>query len=273
MSNLLWHEISSRRGAIIGWGIGLIFFGIMYTTIYPQLQDQMAGLGDLEIYQVMGIEIATFEGYLASSVIGFVPILLGVYAVLTSTATLAGEEEDGTLELLLMTRLQRWQIVTAKALGLLSVTTIIVTIAGLGFMWAFSLIQDQVTTTVTGGDVFKVVFSTLPLIWSLLMLGLFFGALLPNQRTARLAGFMVLIASYFGENLGGMVDSMKVIKPFSLFSYFDSRATAFTEGVAVGDVAVLLTVSLIAFVLALVSFQRRDVTVGNWFWVKGKMPA
>ena len=109
MLSLLLHEIRSRRGAIIGWAIGLTLFALMYTTIYPEMQDQMASLADLSVYQAMGIEVATFEGYLGTSVIGFVPILLGVYAILTSTTTLAGEEDDGTLEMLLTTRLPRWQ--------------------------------------------------------------------------------------------------------------------------------------------------------------------
>jgi ABC-2 type transport system permease protein len=273
MFHLLWYEIWSRRGAILGWGIGLTFYVFMYTLIYPEVADQMAGLGDLSIYQAMGIEVATFEGYLGSTIIGFIPILLGVYAVMTSTATLAGEEEDGTLELVLTTRLPRWQIVTAKALALLLVTAIIVTVAGVASMVAVGMVKEQITTSVSTQTVFNVMLSALPLVWALLMLGLFFGALLPSRRMAMMFGFLVLVGSYFGENIGGMVASMEVVKPYSLFTYFDSSSAVFTEGVAFGDVVVLLLVAAIGFGLALLSFQRRDVTVGNWFFVRGKVPA
>ncbi|MGB1254181.1 MAG: ABC transporter permease subunit [Candidatus Promineifilaceae bacterium] len=266
MLNLLWHEIRSRRGAMIGWAIGLTLFALMYTLIYPEMQDQMASLADLSIYQAMGIEVATFEGYLGSTVIGFVPILLGVYAILTSTATLAGEEDDGTLELLLTTRLPRWKIVTAKALALLIVTLIIVAIAGLGNMFGLSMIIDQIETSVTGGAVFAVVLSSVPLVWAFMMIGLFLGSLLPTRRLAMMVGLIIFILSYFGENIGNMVEVMEGVKPLSLFTYFDSSSTAFADGVAAGDVAVLLTVSLVAFALAVFSFQRRDVTVGNWPW-------
>ncbi len=271
MLNLLWHEIRSRRNAIIGWGIGLILFGLMYTVIYPEMEDQMAGLADLSIYQAMGIEMATFEGYLGSTVIGIMPILLGVYAVMTATTTLAGEEEDGTLEMILTTRLPRLHIVVAKGLALLIVTAIIVAIAGLGNMFGLSIIANQITTTVTGGQVFAVVMSSLPLIWALLMLSLFFGAIFPNRRMAMMAGFLVLIFGYFGENLGGMVESMEVLKPFSLFTYFDSSSAVFADGIAFGNVAVLLIIAAIGFGLAIVSFQRRDVTVGNWPWQRVRL--
>ena len=271
MLNLLWHEIRSRRNAIIGWGIGLTLFGLMYTTLYPEMEGQLGDLADLSVYRAMGIEIATFEGYLVSSVIGFVPILLGVYAVMTATATLAGEEEDGTLEMLLTTKLTRWQIVVAKGLAILVVLAIIVTIAGLGNVLGLSIIIDQITTSVTGGDVFFVVLSALPLVCALAMLSLFFGTIFPNRRTAMLVGFLVLAVSYFGENLGGMIESMEVIKPFSLFSYFDSSSAVFRDGVAFSDVAVLLIVATIGFALAIVSFQRRDVTVGNWPWQRVRL--
>lgn len=271
MLNLLWHEIRLRRNAIIGWSIGLTLFGLMYTTLYPGVQEQMAELADISVYKAMGVEMATFEGYLGSTVIGFVPILLGVYAVMAGTATLAGEEEAGTLEMLLTTRLSRWQIVVAKGLGLLFVTALIVTITGFGNILGLNLIIAQVDTAVTGGDVFAVVLSSLPLVWAIMMISLFFGAFFPSRRIAMMAGFLVLIVSYFGENIGSMVESMEVLKPYSLFTYFDSSSAVFRDGVAASNVTILLSISLIGFVLALLSFQRRDVTVGNWPWQRVRL--
>ena len=268
MFNLLWHEIQSRRNAIIGWSIGLILFGLMYTTLYPEMEGQLDALADISVYQAMGVEIATFEGYLGSTVIGFVPILLGIYAIMAATSTLAGEEDDGTLEMLLASRLARWQLVFAKGVGLLIVTAVIVILAGLGNVMGLNLVLDQIDTAVTRLDVFTVVLSSLPLVWALLMLSFFFGTFFPNRRSAMIAGFLVLIISYFGENIGGMVNSMEIVKPYSLFSYFDSSSAVFIDGVAMQDVIVLLSVALIGFILAIISFQRRDVTVGIWPWQK-----
>ena len=271
MFNLLWHEVLSRRNAIIGWSIGLILFGLMYTSIYPEMEGQLEALADLSVYQAMGVEVATFEGYLGSTVIGFVPILLGVYAIMAATSTLAGEEDDGTLEMLLATRLARWQLVVAKGVGLLIVTAIIVVLAGIGNVLGLNFVLTQIETAVTNFDVFAVVLSSLPLVWAMMMLSLFFGTFFPNRRIAMMAGFLVLILSYFGENIGGMVESMEAVKPYSLFTYFDSSSAVFIDGVAVQDVLVLLTIATISFVLAIISFQWRDVTVGNWPWQKVRL--
>lgn len=273
MVNLIGHEILSRRGAIIGWSIGLILFGLMYTTIYPEMEDQMTGLADLSIYQAMGVEVATFEGYLGSTVIGFIPILLGVYAVLAGTATLAGEEESGTLELLLTTRLRRWQIVTAKAAALLVVTGIIVIYAALGNVLGFNIVASQIETSIGSTAVFLVVLASLPLVWALLMISLFLSALMPSRRLAMLIGFLILTTAYFGENIGGMVSSLEPIRPLSLFTYFDSSSAVFRDGIDPSNLAILLIISAVAFLLAVISFQIRDVTVGNWPWQRRRSGA
>ena len=274
MLSLILHEIRSRRMAIIGWGIGLTLFGVMYTTIFPQFQELLgsfAEIGELGIYQAMGVEMATFEGYLASTVLGFIPILLGVYAVMTSTAALAGEEDAGTLELLLSTRLARWQIVTAKAIGILVALAIIILIAGLGNALGFGLVQNLIETDVVPTDVFVVVLAALPLVGLIAMIGLFLGTVMPNRRLAMTVGLLIVIASYFGENMGGLIEQLNFIQPFSIFSYFNSTASVFTDGIALGDIALLEMLAVIFFVLAVVFFQRRDVTMGNWPWQRVRM--
>src|SRR5688500_6333806 len=108
MRSLFAYEVRSRRGALLGWGIGLALYSAMYTSLYPQMAEQMAGLADLPIYRFLGISLLTFEGYLSSTVLMFLSVLLGIYAVTAGIHTLVGEEEEGTLELLVTTGLRRW---------------------------------------------------------------------------------------------------------------------------------------------------------------------
>jgi ABC-2 type transport system permease protein len=272
MVNLLRHELRSRLGAMIGWGIGLVLFGSMYTSIFPQVSDQMAALADLSIYQAMGIEVGSFEGYIGSTVVLFIPVLLGIYAIVTSTQTLAGEEEGGTLELVLAMPLHRWQVVTMKALALAVSVLIILVIAGLGNALVLTAIKATVEVDVTPSQLFVAVLNGWSITLAFLMIGLFLGAFLPSRRLAALTLTVVLIASYFGENMAGMVESLEVIKPFSLFTYFDSSSKVFTDGVQAADVGVLLAVAAFFFALALLSFQRRNVTVGAWPWQRGVKP-
>ena len=101
MGNLIVHELRSRWKGIIGWTFGLILFGAMYIWVWPQAADQMVDLADLSIYQAMGINLRSFEGYIGSVVILFLPLLLGIYSIVTATRALVGEEDEGTLELVM----------------------------------------------------------------------------------------------------------------------------------------------------------------------------
>lgn len=269
--NLLKHELQSRLGAIVGWSIGLILFGTLYISIFPEVGEDMASIADLSIYQAMGIELGSFEGYIGSTVVLFVPVILGIYAIITSTQTLAGEEDSGTLELLLTTPLHRWQIVSTKAIAIGIAAFLILLIAGLGNGLVLSGIKATIEVNVTPTQLLVAVLNGWPIIMAVMMMGLFFGAYLPNRRTAALVVTVIFVASYFGENLTSLVESLDFIRPLSLFAYFDSSEAVFREGVQAGDVALLLGVAAFFFVLALLSFQRRNVTVGAWPWQRPRI--
>jgi ABC-type transport system involved in multi-copper enzyme maturation permease subunit len=79
------------------------------------------------------------------------------------------------------------------------------------------------------------------------------------------------VVSYFGENIAGMVKSLESIRYFSLFNYFDTTETIFTEGAQLSDILILIGVAAVFFILALIFFKRRNITVGAWPWRQGKI--
>jgi len=270
MLSLLKYETFSRWPAVLGWGSGLSFFGIMYIAIYPEFEGKMAALSEISIYQAMRIDMTSFEGFIASSLILNVPVVLAIYAIVTSSDTLSGEEDRGTLELIVTMPLKRWQIVSMKALALTIVTLAMLVIAGVSSALTLMSIQNAVDVAVTPIQMFFVVLSCWPITLAILMIGLFFSAALPNRKTASAATTIVFIFSYFSIMIAGIVESLEFIKYFSLFNYLDSSAGAFTKGVQASDVAILFAIAAVAFVLALISFERRDITVGQWPWQRAK---
>ena len=85
-----------------------------------------------------------------------------------------------------------------------------------------------------------------------------------------MATTIVYLSSYFGKMLTGFVESLDPFRPLSLFHYFDSTAAVFSKGVQARDVWILVGVAALFFVLALVSFERRDITVGQWPWERAR---
>jgi ABC-2 type transport system permease protein len=271
MLRLIWQELKFRRNGIIGWGIGLCFFPFVYITLYPSVAEEMAGLADLEIYQAMGINLGTFEDWVASILFLMVPLLLSVYALLNATGTLAGEEEDGRLEMMVTLPLERWQIITAKAIALAIATFIILLVTALAGALVYMAIQSQVESEVEPFGLAATMLATWPLVFAFAMLSLFFAAFSSRRRVAALIMTAILIISYFGSNLIHQVSSLESLEPIFLFSYLDSTRTAVLEGQPIGDVLVLLAVGLISFALAVFFFNRRNLTVGFWPWQRAQV--
>lgn len=266
MIRLLVHELKSRRNAIIGWGLGLCFFPIVYLGIYPQVEEEMRGLADLEIYRAMGVSLGTLEDWIGSILILFVPLLISVFALLNGTGTLAGEEEDGRLEMIVTLPLPRWQIVIAKALALSITTFVILLIVALVSVPVFLAIEGELDTDLMPVDLVRGLLGTWPLIFAVGMISLFLAAFTPRRRIAALIAAVVLIVSYFGSNLAGSTAALQPFEPFFLFTYLDSTGDSVVRGQQTGDMLVLMAIGVAALALALFFFERRKLTVGAWPW-------
>lgn len=266
MFRLIWQELKFRRNAIIGWSLGLCFFPVVYIGIYPSVADQMAGFADLEIYKAMGMSLGTFADWVGSILIVFMPLVAAIYALINGTGTLAGEEEDGRLEMIVTLPLPRWQIVTAKALALTISTFLIYTVVSIVSFLVFQAIEGQIETDLVGTDMFTAVMSGLPLVFAVGMIGLFLGTFCSNRRIAAMIAAVILIVSYFGSNLAASTSALEPFEPLFLFTYLDAAGKAVLNGQQTSDVVVLISIGLVSFVLALLFFQRRDLTVGAWPW-------
>lgn len=271
MFRLFLQEMKFRRGNIIGWGLGLLFFPLVYISIYPSVAEEMAGLADLEIYKAMGVSLGTFSDWVGSILIIFMPLVASIYAIINGTGTLSGEEEDGRLEMLVTLPLERWKIMTAKAFALSLSTLIILAINALVSLLVFNAIQDQIETEMVGMDVFNAVISTWPLVFAMSMLSMFLATFSARRRFASMISAVILIVGYFGSNLSASTELLEPFEPLFLFTYLDASGKALMDGQASSDVLVLMGIGLVSFALALFFFEHRKLTVGMWPWQRAKV--
>jgi ABC-2 type transport system permease protein len=234
----------------------------------------MQSIMELDLYKAMGMAgFTTFEDWIASTVINIVPILLAIYAVIDGTGTLAGEEDNGRLELIVALPIPRWQVVAVKAIAHGVALFLVLLIVAISTTIVFLSIKSQVETTLVAADVLWSLLYAWPLVMAFGMISLFLGTISPRRRTGALIATVIVIVSYFGSNLAGQVEALGSIQPVFLYYYLDATAGLFETGPQVSDVLTLLGVACAAFLLALFFFQRRDLTVGRWPWQRGKLPA
>jgi ABC-2 type transport system permease protein len=277
MFNLFLHELRSRRTAVLGWGLGIAAFGILIIMIFPDFEGQLEGfnIDEIEFYQVMGDfgDFASFKGFVSAEMFTFMPILLAIYAIINGTGTLAGEEDNGTLEPLMSLPLHRWQLVTTKALALATALFLILVVISIGEVIAFNALPAGLDLGGVGAaDLVVATLAIWPLIMVFATLSLFLGAFMPTRRLAATVATIVLIATYLGNNLTEMVDWLETLKPIFPFNYYNGQSIL-ESGIDNGDLLVLLGASTLFFVLTMVSFQRRNVTVGAWPWQRAQIPS
>lgn len=276
MFKLFQQELRFRLPAILGWGLGLCFFPVVYVSVYPSFADQLADFQqilDLPLYRALGVQMRNFEEYVASTVANLVPVILAIYAVISGTGTLAGEEEDGRLEMIAALPRPRWQIVVAKAVAIVVALAAILAIVATASALTLALIQDQVKTPLTLAAMFRAVMSALPIVAAFAMVSLFLAAFCPSRRIAAALATAAVLVSFLGNNLASMVNALERFRPFFLFHYYDATADAVVNGQEPGNVLVLTAVSVVALGLAVLFFSRRNLTVGAWPWQRGRAPA
>lgn len=272
MISLLRHEVRVRRASTLGWALGLGFFSVVYTLIYPNLPVEMRELDVRAIAFLDSIGIktfATFEGFILGTMFNFLPLLVGLFGVAAGISALAGEEDDGTLELLAALPVSRLQLILAKAAALMVSAVIVLLIDGVLAATVFTLLD--LDTPVTAWDMFRTVQSLWLMAFVFMMLSLFLGAYLPNRGVALGAALTALFVSFFGDNLAGMAPVLEPIQPFLPHWYFENVVQMLTGDMAWRDAGTLLLIGAAFLLLAAISFQRRNLTVGMWPWQRPRM--
>jgi ABC-2 type transport system permease protein len=252
-----------------------IFAGYII-VLYPEFAEPMAAMNleDISIYQVLGnfSDFASFTGFVSAEVLTFLPLLLAIYAIVNGTGTLAGEEDNGTLEPLMALPLPRWQLVVSKAIALGLALLLILMIVGLAMAVSVNTLPADVDTGgVTSIDMVVVALAVWPLVAFFAMFSLFLGAFMPSRRSAATVATVLLVFGYFGNNLASLVDWLERIQPLLPFHYLDG-ADLMKSGPDPQNTIILLAAGGISLILALVFFQLRNVTVGAWPWQRAQIP-
>ncbi len=276
MFNLYKHEILSRWRMIFIWGILLTLWASIYISVFPEVGEQFTEFADMEIMLAFNMDMATMEGFISSVVVQIMPLILGFYVITLATNTLGGEEENGTLELVVAMPLKRWQIVTMKTLALLTFIFLILLVFSAGCALVLNLViasNPDMVINITEMQLFIALLASYPLMVALFGISLFLSAFMPTRRSAVAVMIAFYLGSYVANSAGGMVTSLEWLETLSLFNYLNTSASVFTDGPSSSDVLILLAIGILFFGLALWSFEGRNITVGQWIWQRGQSPA
>lgn len=258
------HTLADRRRSLIYWVIGIASYVLTIVAFYPTIRDQAQQFNEMIAnYPKAMLQLFTGGGsidfgspsdfvntYLYASM---VPIAVLVLAIGFGSSAIAGEEDAGTLDLLLSYPITRRSVVLQKALVLL------VEVAVVGTAMAVLLVAGR---GLVGLDlpIGNLALATLALI----LLGLDFGllALALSAATGHkglAAGVAsgVAAATYLVSSLSSLATWMKPFRYLSPF-FYATDDNPLGNSMGVGRLAVLAAVALVALAVAVVGFDRRD---------------
>jgi ABC-2 type transport system permease protein len=253
-----------RKRALIGWSLGFVVYIGINVASFPSVE----GSEELDkvvedypealkrLFGIAGIDLSSGPGYLDSQLFNLVlPLLALVLAVASGSKTLAGEEDDGRLELTFSYPVRRRDGVVAKGLAVMVEVAAVaavsfVAILGLGAFVDLNVSGERLAGAVLGVGLLAVLHG---------MLAMTVGATRPGRGLAIAvpAGFAA-----FGYLVNGLYLQASWLEPFRYLSTFWWLGQSpLSLGVQYDRFAVLLLAALVALAGAALLIERRDLQV------------
>jgi ABC-2 type transport system permease protein len=248
---------------VLGWGVFAAIWPAMYVGLYPSIE----AMGDIqqmidklppairEFFASSELNIGTAEGFLNLEFFTFIaPLLVLAYTVVVAGGATAGEEERGTMDLLLANPIPRWRVVVEKAAAFAIGTTVIVAIMWVGAAAAATAVGVDLDL----GRLAQALASVLLLGLALGGLALALGAITGRRWLSAGVSLMVVIAGFFLNGLGALIDWLEPWRPISPFYHYIAN-DPLVNGLDAGNVLVLLGWAVVGGIVAVLAFERRDL--------------
>jgi ABC-2 type transport system permease protein len=251
------------RRSLLGWAVAIAGIAMMYTAFYPSISNPAMAAAiknyPSSLKKAFNLQDLTSpQGYLGSYVFGLlVPVLLAVFMIITGTRAVAGDEETGTLDLVLAHPVSRPRLLLSR-LGALVVQAL--AICALVYLLLLAISGPTKISPVGAGYLAAATIQ-------LALFGICFGALTlaigaaTGRRAAAIgAGTVVAVLGYFANNLAPQVSGLEWARFLSPYHYMSGNQPL-VNGLDLAACAILLGVSAVFAVVGTALFRRRDIAV------------
>jgi ABC-2 type transport system permease protein len=252
--------LSELRWQVLWYGLGLALMAMLVVYIYPSYHAQLA---DFEVPEALraiigNVDYTTGAGFLSAEFFSWIPIILVIFAITSGTAALAGEEANGTLDLLLAQPIRRKRLLLEKTAALVTATGGIAVICYAGWLVSVPFVDIDVGL----GKLALATLNVIPLTIFFQAFAVWAGVTMPRRGTATGLVTAFAVASFFINYLASLVDVLEPLRWVSAFHYYNGD-TVLTDGADLGGVLVLLALSALFTGLAAATFERRDIGVNG----------
>jgi ABC-2 type transport system permease protein len=266
LRNAFLKGLRDRRRSFPVWAVCLLLLPLWLCTFYPSIAKSASGLQSLinglpEAFKNMfvgaGESYTSPIGYLDGKTMSLMsPLILVIFAVGVAAAQIAGEEDEGTLSLLLAYPVTRTRLLAQKLAVLVTGVVALALAHFLGMVAGVALENmDLSAKSMAAGHVSMTLFAL-----AIGCLAFAVGAATGKRGLAVGVATVVAAASYLLNAVAPLAHWSEPLLKVSLFHYYGGAEPMYT-GFRLVNIAVLTGFALVCVAVAFAWFRRRDVRV------------
>lgn len=260
--SLFGRSLHEQGRSLAAWGVGLGLYCAAMLAIFPTVRgnESIAKLLDAYPQAVRSMfslaDYTTGPGFLRGELFSLAgPLLLVILAVLWGSDTIAGEEERGTIDLLLANPISRSRVVVEKwaalVAGVALVSSVFVLVLGAcGPLVDLHVPLVDLLATVVSAALLAVLFGTVSLAVA---------SATGRRGLARGTSAGLVVAAYLVSSLASLVGWLRPVQPLS--PWYHAIGVDPLSGGFSWHALVLVGLVLVLLSLAVVTFERRDLAV------------
>jgi ABC-2 type transport system permease protein len=262
--SVLGRLLHDRRRAMFWWCLCVGLMLTLQLAVYPSMKGQ-GGYQEIwdkmpETFKAMfgvesGLDMTTPAGYLnAESMSMMIPLILAAFAIGLGGGSVAGDEERGTLDLVMAHPVRRRRVVLDTAAGAAVLTLVLAVVVFAVIMlgrFAFQLAVPVPRVLAAMGGV--------------IALALLFGAIAlaagcgrGRKGFAYALGAGAVVVAYLLDSMGKAIDVVRPFRPLSPFRWALGDAPLRTGFHPLMLLPLVFAAALVW--VAVVAFERRDLT-------------
>lgn len=264
LRTIFGKTVRDQTRALTFWAGGTAVLAALYPALWPSFRgsayadiiNQLPETTRAVLLAGTGGDLGTGAGFLNTELFTFVaPLILLIYAVTAGAQGIAGEEDRGTLDLLLANPISRTSVVLQKAAAMLTGTVLI----GLSTWAVLAIGSAAAGMDVAAARIGAATGSAVALAIAFGALALAIGAATGRRGIALGVSLAVAVLSYFVHALAPIAPALRSYRKLSPFYQYIGN-DPMRNGLAWEHVGILAAEAVVLVAIAALAFRRRDLT-------------
>lgn len=261
-TEVLLETLRERLRSLLWWMLGLAALVALNVAFYPSVRDD-AALSDYakdlpesvrNLFAGGELDLTSPVGYLNSQIFALTaPLILLIFSIGAGAGAVAGEEERGTLDLLLAHPVRRRDYVMQRFLALAALVGALTVV----LLATVALVSRLVDLEIGLGRLVAASFSAGLLAVLFAAIALAAGAIRPGRARAIAIAAGLAVAAWIFDSLAQSVDALERWRPLGPY-YHALGQNPLRDGAPWAGWALLVGATAVFAALAALGLERRD---------------